>query len=298
MTTTKTRELLAVSALAAILLITAGWWALALWPVDDAPAWLTLTRETCFGTAETGLPDAGGWLVLVGQPLSMLLVLLAAWGRSVRDGLRAAMQRLGGQLAVGAASALLVAGAMSATVRVRTADARPFATSGTEAIAVTLNRINDAPKPFALTDQHGRTVTLEQLKGRPVIVTFAYAGCTTVCPLVVDDVLDVREALATEPRLDRRPVALVVTLDPWRDTPSRLPSIATRWGMKEDAYVLSGGVEQVERVLNAWRVPRVRNEQTGDLSHPTLVYVVGPDGRIAYVVNGTRQVIRAAVEAL
>ena len=291
--TTPLRARAAVATLAVILAITAGWWALALWPVDDAPAWLLLTRETCFGTAATGLPDAGGWLVLVGQPLCMLLVLLAAWGREVRAGLRAATERVTGQLAVGAVAALLVAGALGATVRVRVADARPFASSRTEAVVGRLTRLSDTPRPFALVDQSGDTVTLAQFRGRPVIVTFAYAHCETVCPLIVNDVLGARRHLS---RHD--PAVLIVTLDPWRDTPSRLPSIAERWGVTGDVHVLSGAPEQVERVLNAWRIPRVRNERTGDLSHPSLAYIVGADGRIAYAVSGSEAVIRAAVEAL
>ena len=54
----------------------------------------------------------------------------------------------------------------------------------------------------------------------------------------------------------------------------------------------------VEQALNGWRIPRVRNEKTGDLSHPSMVYVIGRDGRIAYVVNGTAEQIEAAVRAL
>ena len=288
-----TRAWAALFALAAIVAITATWWALALWPTTDAPAWLVLTRETCFGTAATGLPDAGGWLALTGQPLGMLLVLFAGWGRDVEAGLRAAMYRVSGQLVVGAAAALLIAGMLGVVVRVRVADARPFATSTTEEVAAQLNRLNDAPKPMSLVDQSGRTVTLEQFRGRPVIVTFAYAHCETVCPTLVSDVLGARDALPTH-----RPAVLIVTLDPWRDTPSRLPSIAERWGASGDVHVLSGVPDSVERVLNAWRVPRARNERTGDVSHPSVVYVIGPDGRIAYVVSGGQPVIRAAVEAL
>jgi cytochrome oxidase Cu insertion factor (SCO1/SenC/PrrC family) len=283
----------AVGTLGLILAITGAWWALALWPVDDAPAWLVLTREVCFGTAETGLPSAGGWLVLTGQPLGMLLVLFAVWGRDVREGLARLSQRVSGQLALGACAAVLVAAIAGVTIRVRVADARPFATSPTEAIAVQLNRINDTPKPFSLVNQLGDTVTLERFKGRPVLVAFAYAHCETVCPLIVNDVLNARDQLSAY-----EPAVLIVTLDPWRDTPSRLPSIASRWGMTGDAFVLSGDAEQVERTLNAWRIPRVRNERTGDLSHPSLVYIVGHDGHIAYVVNGSVPLIRAAVEAL
>ncbi len=284
----------ALGTLAAIMVITAGWWALALWPAGDAaPAWLTLTREVCFGTSETGLPNAGGWLTLMGQPLSMLLVLFAVWGKDVRAGLRMASEHVTGQLVLGASAALLVAGVVGVTVRVRVADAQPFASSPTERVASQLTRINDEAKPLSLIDQSGQTVTLEQFRGRPVIVTFAYAHCETVCPLIVNEVLTARDALPAQ-----NPVVLIVTLDPWRDTPSRLSSIATQWGLTGDAHVLSGETEVVERALNAWRVPRVKNEKTGELSHPTLVYVVGVDGRIAYAVGGTAAVVRAAVEAL
>ena len=284
---------MALGALTAIVAITASWWALALWPTDDAPAWLLITRETCFGTAETGLPDAGGWMVLSGQPLGMLLVLFAGWGNDVKAGLRAAMYRVSGQLVVGTAAALLLAGVLGVAVRVRVADAQPFTTSRTEAVAGQLNRLSDVPKPLSLVNQAGRTITLDQFRGRAVIVTFAYAHCETVCPLLVGEVLTARDRIA-----GRKPVVLIVTLDPWRDTPSRLASIADGWGATGDVHVLSGETLQVERVLNAWRVPRARNERTGDVSHPSVVYVVGPDGRIAYAVPGTEPVIRAAVEAL
>ena len=291
--TAESRARAALSALAVIIAVTASWWALALWPTTDAPAWLLLTRETCFGTAATGLPDAGGWMALTGQPLGMLLVLFAGWGDDVKAGLRSAMGRVSGQMVVGVASALLIAGVLGVVVRVRVADARPFPTSSTEAVASQLNRLNDVPKPISLVDQSGRTVTLEQFRGRPVIVTFAYAHCETVCPLLVNEVLGARDALTSQ-----KPVVLIVTLDPWRDTPSRLSAIAERWGASGDVHILSGAPDSVERVLNALRVPRARNERTGDVSHPSVVYVIGPDGRIAYAVGGSRPVIRAAVEAL
>jgi protein SCO1/2 len=283
----------ALGALAAIVVITASWWALALWPAADAPTWVLRTRETCFGTAATGLPDAGGWLALVGQPLGMLLVLFAVWGKEVRDGLSATMRFVLGQLAVGVGGAALLAGVLGVVVRVRDADASTFASSPTEALAGQLNRLNDAPKPFALVDQTGRTVTLEQFRGKPVLVTFAYAHCETVCPLLVSEVLGARDRLG-----GRAPAVLIGTLDPWGETPSRLPSFAERWGATGDAHVLGGSPEEVERVLNAWRIPRARNERTGDVSHPSVVYVVGADGRIAYVVTGSEPLIRAAVEAL
>jgi len=283
----------AVAALGAIVAITASWWALALWPVDSAaPEWFLRTREVCFGSTTDRLPNAGGWVLLVGQPIGMIALLATVWGTELRAGLALAMARVTGQLAVGVVSALLVAGLGSVVVLVRTAGLEPYPVNPGE-VAARLTRVNDVTPPLALTDQSGREVTLESYRGRPVLVAFAFAHCQTVCPLVVADVLAARRQLGSDP-----PDALIVTLDPWRDTPSRLASIAEQWDLDGGAHVLSGAPDDVERTLNGWRVPRVRNPQTGDISHPSIVYVIGGDGRIAYVVSGNAAAIAAAVHAL
>ena len=291
---TSARAWAALATLAAILAITASWWALALWPVgSDGPQWVLLTREVCFGSTADTLPNAGGWLLLVGQPLGMIGLLAALWGAELRAGFALAAARALGQLALGMVAALVVAGGWSVAARVRDAGREPFSTGAERDIATQLTRLHDIPPAMALTDQSGGHVTLEQFRGRPVVVAFAFAHCQTVCPLIVADVLAAQQRLE-----DVRPVVLLVTLDPWRDTPSRLRSIAEQWGLQSDAHVLSGPPEIVERTLNAWRVPRVRNLRTGDLTHPPIVYVIGADGRIAYAVGGNAAAITAAVRGL
>jgi len=283
----------ALLALAAIVAVTAAWWALALWPAgSDAPEWLLRTQEVCFGVRPDGLPDAGGWVLLIGQPVGMLVVLVAVWGRDLLAGLALLTSRTAGQIAAGIVAAALVAGISGVVVRVRTAGLEPFET-GPADHAARLTRLDDTPPAFALTDQHGQQVTLADFDGRPVIVAFVYAHCETVCPAIVSDVLESRQ-LARGPR----PAVLFVTLDPWRDTPARLPAIARAWGLDDEVRVLSGEPETVEQVLNAWRVPRARNMRTGDISHPALVYLISPAGRIAYVVGGNARAITAALEVL
>jgi cytochrome oxidase Cu insertion factor (SCO1/SenC/PrrC family) len=290
----RARASAALATLAVILAITGSWWALALWPAGPGmPEWLLRTRVVCFGATPSGLPNAGGWLLLVGQPLGMLLVLGAVWTAELRAGLALAMSRVAGQMALGIATAALVAGIGGVAVRVAGAGGQPFSAGAVRDTAAQLTRVDDAPAALALVDQHGRTVTLDEFLGRPVLITFAYAHCETVCPAVVADVLAAARQLT-----DHRPAVLIVTLDPWRDTPSRLGAIATTWHVEGDARVLSGQAETVERTLNAWRVPRVRNDKTGDVSHPSVVYVISPGGRITYVVAGGAEAIAAAVRAL
>ena len=291
---TEARAWSALAALAVIVAITAGWWSLALWPVGPStPAWFLRTRAVCFGASLNSLPNAGGWLLLVGQPIGLLVLLTTVWTAELRAGLAQAMSRLTGQVLIGVTGAALVAGAAGVVVRVAGWDDAGFSAGTDREIASQLTRVNDEAPALALTDQRGRSIAIETFRGRPVLVTFAYAHCDTICPLVVGDVLAAQRQLT-----DRSPAVVVVTLDPWRDTPSRLGTIAEGWNMGPDAHLLSGSPAVVERTLNAWRVPRVRNEQTGNLSHPAIVYVVGPDGRIAYVVQGNAAAIAAAVRAL
>ena len=291
--TPSARAWMPIGALGAIVVITAAWWAFALWPIGAAaPEWVLRTRDVCFGARGDRLPDAAGWLLLVGQPVGMIGLLAAVWGAELRQGFALTMARAPGQIVVGVVASALVAGAASVVVRVRTAGQEPFATGAAE-IAAQLTRVNDAAPALSLVDQSGREMTLQSFRGRPVIVAFAFAHCQTVCPLIVSDVLAARHRIAGV-----SPAVLIVTLDPWRDTPGRLPSIAREWGLVENAHVLSGAPDDVERTLNAWRVPRTRNQKTGDIIHPSIVYVVAADGRIAYVVSGGTETIAAAVRAL
>jgi protein SCO1/2 len=133
-----------------------------------------------------------------------------------------------------------------------------------------------------LVDQEGRLVRTSDLRGKTVLVTFAYGHCETVCPVIVRDLQEVRRRIGNE-----APPLLVVTLDPWRDTPGRLPGMAAAWHLETGSRVLSGGVDRVEAVLSAWQVPRRRNPTTGELIHPALAYVVSPVGRITHLTDGS-----------
>ena len=129
-----------------------------------------------------------------------------------------------------------------------------------------------------------------------MLVTFAYAHCETVCPVIVRDVLSAQAALSTS-RV--KPAVMIVTLDPWRDTPSRLPAIARDWQLPaNDAWMLGGDPARVEAALTSWNVARSRDERTGEVTHPSLVFVVDARGRIAFATTGGAEMIAALVRRL
>lgn len=272
-------------ALAAVAVITTAWWTAALWPLPaGVPAWVERARAICFGNGANGLPDTAGWLALILEPLFMLAVLLAVWGRGVGAGIRGLSRSAAGRTLLAGLSLALLTGVGLAAWRVHTARAAVAAPLPEGVVEL------DRPAPaLRLVSQHG-PFDLSLLRGRPVLVTFAFAHCRTVCPLVVSEALAAQGA-AGEPA----PGVVVVTLDPWRDTPSRLASIATRWRLEENAWVLSGSVEEVNRALDAWGVARSRRIRDGDIVHAPLTYLVDRRGVITHRTGGRAEALAALV---
>ncbi|HSQ30726.1 MAG TPA: SCO family protein [Gemmatimonadaceae bacterium] len=270
----------AFAGLVAILAITASWWALALAPVGRAgPDWLERTRAACFGAAPGGLPDAGGWILLLGEPLGMIAVLLALWGGSVRRQLRWIASHRGWRLVGSSAAVVAISGAASLGVHV----ARVWASERNVVVGdgAVIQRLNvDVPRTV-LVDQRGVSTSLSDLRGQAFLLTFAFGHCSNVCPAIIAGLREARVA-ASRPNLP----LVVITLDPWRDTPDRLGMMSQHWALAPEDRVLSGGVADVEHVLDVLGVGRKRDEATGDIVHGTTTMIVNERSRIILRIDG------------
>lgn len=301
----------AMIGLLALLAITIAWWALALWPVEGVPpAWLERARAVCFNAGASGLPDASGWLLLVGQPIGMLAVLMVIAGDAVRAGLRRAFASPAGLLGVAGVVGVLLAGVVLSAVRVVGApgDAE-WLEVASERVPASYPRLDrPLPEVAGLVDQHGEAFDWGRVAGRPALLTFGFGHCATVCPMTVMNARQVQDRFRAE---DREMDLVVITLDPWRDTPARLPALARQFhldgggagdagdvgqdgdGVRERAgsYLLSGTVDAVNGALDALQVARERVPDTGEIIHPALVYLLDAEGTIVYAASGHADLI-------
>src|SRR5205807_6193543 len=71
--------------------------------------------------------------------------------------------------------------------------------------------------PFRLTDQDGRTVTEQDLKGHPSLVFFGFTHCPEVCPTTLFEVSEILRKLGPDAERVR---AVFITIDPKRATPA------------------------------------------------------------------------------
>ncbi len=262
--------------------VTGLWWAFALAPLPDSEVWLLRARAVCFGSLPNGLPETWGWMLLVLGPLSMLGFLAAVWGGELRSSVRWLARRPSGAALLTLLALGTIGGAGAVAGRIASAHRLAATVAGvlpTDALPPDYPRGIDAAPELALLDQNGASIALAQLAGRPTVVTFAFAHCTTVCPVLVATLRRSFELRGAD-----APALVIVTLDPWRDTPGSLPTLAAGWGIDQlaNAHVLSGAPEAVERVRESWQVPADRDASTGNITHPGLVFVIDAQGRLAY----------------
>jgi protein SCO1/2 len=78
----------------------------------------------------------------------------------------------------------------------------------------------EAP-PFTLEDAEGRAVSLEDLRGKVVVLNFVYTSCPDVCPLHAERIAEIQGMVNQTPM--RELVQFVtITTDPANDTPEVL----------------------------------------------------------------------------
>ena len=109
----------------------------------------------------------------------------------------------------------------------------------------------DIAPNFELTNQAGRSLSLESLKGQVVVLTFLYTNCPDVCPIVTSRLREVQTLLGSDAD-DARFVA--VSVDPDRDTIESAREYLDKWGLSANWHFLVGDRPELEEVWKAYYV--------------------------------------------
>lgn len=275
---------------------TLGLWFFAFYHLPDGvPDWLARAQAACFGRSANGLPDGSGWLLLIGSPISMLIALLVLFGKEFWPALNAMFTTRLGLIMALILAALTAAQVSWTAARIKYAlglNQNVFSVSAVESFPDNYPQLMNKIPEITLTDQYGKLVSLSQRSGKTTIITFVFAHCSTVCPLLVRNVNQTIKDLPAD-----KVEGLMITLDPWRDRVGALPEMASRWKLADNVHLLSGEVADVEAALSGLGVTRERDQKTGDVVHPALVYIADGAGRIVYGLNNPSSLwLREAAE--
>ena len=156
-----------------------------------------------------------------------------------------------------------------------------------QAIAGTggLAMIGPAPS-FTLTSQDNGRVSLIQLQGKVVAVTFIYTSCQDTCPLLITKLAGLQVRLG--PDFGRRVSFVAITVDPARDRPEVLRHYALAHDIDLTGWAfLTGTPVQIRRVAREYGV-YVRTPPRGGVDHTFLTSLVDQRGILRVQYLGTR----------
>jgi protein SCO1/2 len=148
-----------------------------------------------------------------------------------------------------------------------------------------LSRIGPAPD-FTLTSQDGGRLSLSDLRGKVVAVTFIYASCADTCPLLT------AKMAALQGRLGRdfgpKVFFVAITVDPEKDTVEVLSHYARAHGADLRGWAfLTGTVPAIQEVARRYGVV-ARKTARGDVDHTFLTSLVDQSGTLRVQYLGVR----------
>ena len=144
----------------------------------------------------------------------------------------------------------------------------------------------DAVPDFALVNQDGEQTSLNQYRGKTLLITFIYTRCplASYCPLVSHNFAQLEKSLATKPKMYGETHLLCISFDPAFDTPAVLRDYGHRYladkGAGTFAHWEFAAITPQEKksVLQFFNI--FYDERDGQIDHSLRTAVISPDGRI------------------
>jgi protein SCO1/2 len=138
-------------------------------------------------------------------------------------------------------------------------------------------------RSLSLPDTQGRMRSLDEFKGKVVVVFFGYTQCPDVCPTTMAELAALKRDLGAD---GQRVQGVFVTVDPERDTPEVLNAYMASF---DPSFIaLRGTPEQTAEVAKSFKVfyqkvPGKDGSYTVD--HTAGAYVFDPQGRVRLFVR-------------
>lgn len=184
-------------------------------------------------------------------------------------------ERLGSPAVIGPLlGVLIVVIAANVALRVSRSTAAPIPATPTPILQGTDMHKHLAPG-FSLTDQNGNTVSLQALRGHPVVLTFVDATCTEQCPIMIQYLNWTAQQFMT-PQQVAQVEWVAISVNP-HNTPAQAQEFLTKNKAAIPMHFLLGTQAQLQPLWKAYYI-EVEPGQT-DVVHTSGLYVLDQQGR-------------------
>jgi protein SCO1 len=152
------------------------------------------------------------------------------------------------------------------------------------------NKFYNVPTPgqavpdFKLLNQSGKTIAVDQFRGKVLLVTFIYTRCPLpdYCIRMSQNFANIQHQLAADPQLYSKTHLLSISFDPAYDTPHVLHGYGTAYAGStafshwDFAAPPSAELDAVEQFFDVGVSPGSNNT----LTHSLSTAIIAPDGKI------------------
>jgi protein SCO1 len=137
----------------------------------------------------------------------------------------------------------------------------------------------DYGRSLSMTDADGKRRSLDEFKGKVVVVFFGYTQCPDVCPTTLAELASIKQKLGPD---GSKLVGVFVSVDPERDTPEVIKAYVNSFGA--DFVALRGSVDETKAVARDFKVffAKVPGKVEGSytMDHTAGSYVFDTQGRL------------------
>lgn len=127
---------------------------------------------------------------------------------------------------------------------------------------------------FVLRDQQGRLTSLEQFRGKVVVLTFIDPECTQLCPLTTQSMVEALNILG--PTAASQVQLLGINVNPQKTRVADVAAYTREHDLQGRWRFLTGFRRQLESVWHHYHV--YVSAANGDIVHEAVVFLINPDG--------------------
>ncbi|MBO0803862.1 MAG: SCO family protein [Nocardiopsaceae bacterium] len=163
----------------------------------------------------------------------------------------------------------------------------PASVSDSQASLMDLQPLPPVAAPgFTLTDQHGRTVSLSQLRGKVVVLEFMDPHCTDICPIVSAEFLDAYRDLGAAAG---NVVFAAINVNQYHATVADMLAYSTEHDLDSIPgwRFLTGPLPRLRAAWRDYHISVQAPSPSADIVHTSAIYFIAPDGRERFEASPT-----------
>jgi protein SCO1/2 len=147
---------------------------------------------------------------------------------------------------------------------------------------------NYAIEPFEFTDQQDEKVSLDDLKGSVWLSQFVFTKCTSACPPMMVNMIEVQNKLIEKGVEDYKIVSF--SIDPEVDTPEVLQTYLDMYSIPDASkWVMLTGYDQKEIIdlaAKSFKTMVIDDPTSDQVTHGTSFSLVNQEGKVVKIYKG------------